>query len=217
MSWWNAVSTCWPPGEAGCVVWWDAWAALGTIGAAMAAVTLGLAPMLARRHHARAVARIANIRLGIQLLHLGGSCVLARNIRTASDYNVARINAEHCDSKPFSELIPYFDVMPTALTKAVGYCIADIETMHSLFAKVSFRAPGSGAPNASLSDLLDQVDGTLWKARRALNAYLGEKEKDVTREIAAMGTSLLHLAQAAEATPGWDEDFVRMKVLGRRP
>lgn len=34
MSWWNAVSTCWPPGEAGCVVWWDAWAAGGALIAA---------------------------------------------------------------------------------------------------------------------------------------------------------------------------------------
>ncbi|WP_041864557.1 hypothetical protein [Stenotrophomonas maltophilia] len=28
MSWWNGLSTCWPPGEGDCVVWWDAWAAL---------------------------------------------------------------------------------------------------------------------------------------------------------------------------------------------
>lgn len=28
MSWWNGFSTCSAPGESGCVVWWDAWAAI---------------------------------------------------------------------------------------------------------------------------------------------------------------------------------------------
>jgi len=216
MSWWSAFSTCWPPGQGGCVVWWDAWAAIGTIGATAAAVALGLAPMLARRQHAKAVARIANIRLGIQLLHLGASCELARNARTASDYNAARINAEHCDSKPFAELIPYFDVMPAELSNALGLCIADIETMHSLFGKVTFRAAGSGAPSADLSGLLDQVNTTMWKARGALNRYLGATDKDVQPAIANMATSLLQLAKLAEAKPAWDEDFMRLKILGRR-
>lgn len=217
MSWWNAFNTCWPPGESGCVVWWDAWAAIGTICATLAAVALGLAPLLARRQHAKAVARIANIRLGIQLLHIGASCVLAKNARTASDHNVARLNAEHCDSKPFSELIPYFDVLPSKLSNAVGLCIADIETMHSLFAKVSFRAPGLGAPGADLAALLGEVEATMWRARREFNAYLSASDKDVKAEIAGMATSLLHLAQIAEAAnPAWDEDFTRLKVLGRR-
>jgi len=217
MSWLNALSTCWTPGQGGCVVWWDAWAAVGTICATMAAVCLGLAPMVARRQHAKAVARIANIRLGIQLLHIGASCALAKNATTASDHNVARINAEHCDSKPFSELIPYFDVLPAKLSNAIGLCIADIETMHSLFAKVSFRAAGTGAPNADLFGLLNQVDATMWRARRELNSYLSAKDKDVTAEIGVMATSLVHLAQAAEvASPAWDEDFTRLRILGRR-
>lgn len=28
MSWWSGFSTCSPPGEGDCVVWWDAWAAI---------------------------------------------------------------------------------------------------------------------------------------------------------------------------------------------
>ncbi|MBH1404540.1 hypothetical protein I5U28_03185 [Stenotrophomonas maltophilia] len=40
MSWWNGLSTCWPPGEGDCVVWWDAWAAIGTVGAVICALSL---------------------------------------------------------------------------------------------------------------------------------------------------------------------------------
>lgn len=37
MNWWNAVSTCWPPGVGGCVAWWDAWSVLVAIIAALIA------------------------------------------------------------------------------------------------------------------------------------------------------------------------------------
>lgn len=43
MSWWNGLSTCWPPGEGDCVVWWDAWAALfggSSAGIAIAALVV---------------------------------------------------------------------------------------------------------------------------------------------------------------------------------
>lgn len=41
MNWWNAVSTCWPPGVDGCVAWWDAWSVLvATIAAVIAYVGL---------------------------------------------------------------------------------------------------------------------------------------------------------------------------------
>lgn len=25
MTWWSAFNTCWPPGQDGCVIWWNAW------------------------------------------------------------------------------------------------------------------------------------------------------------------------------------------------
>lgn len=44
MSWWKAFSTCWPPGQDGCVVWWDAWAASGAmVAAGIAFVALAVA------------------------------------------------------------------------------------------------------------------------------------------------------------------------------
>lgn len=52
MSWWSAFNTCWPPGESGCVVWWDAWAAIGAWTAAVATVFVAVA---ARKTSERAV------------------------------------------------------------------------------------------------------------------------------------------------------------------
>lgn len=52
MSWFKAFSTCWPPGEGGCVVWWDAWAAIGTVLAVAVALGLALAERSRRRKEA---------------------------------------------------------------------------------------------------------------------------------------------------------------------
>ncbi|WP_329953082.1 hypothetical protein [Stenotrophomonas sepilia] len=43
MSWWDGFSTCSPPGEGDCVVWWDAWAAIfsgSAVGIAIAALAV---------------------------------------------------------------------------------------------------------------------------------------------------------------------------------
>ncbi|WP_143062945.1 hypothetical protein [Stenotrophomonas indicatrix] len=52
MSWWKAFSTCWPPGQDGCVVWWDAWAAVGTVLAVVVALGLALVEHGRRRKDA---------------------------------------------------------------------------------------------------------------------------------------------------------------------
>jgi hypothetical protein len=52
MSWLKAFSTCWPPGQDGCVVWWDAWAAIGTVLAVGVALFLALVEQGRRRKDA---------------------------------------------------------------------------------------------------------------------------------------------------------------------
>lgn len=48
MSWWNAVSTCWTPGQNGCVIWWDAWMVVTAIAAlAVAFVGVGVTALSA--------------------------------------------------------------------------------------------------------------------------------------------------------------------------
>lgn len=42
MDWWFGFSQCWPPGQDGCVVWWDAWAALGAMAAVITTAVLGV-------------------------------------------------------------------------------------------------------------------------------------------------------------------------------
>lgn len=41
MDWWFGFSQCWPPGQDGCVVWWDAWAAVGAWAAVITTALLG--------------------------------------------------------------------------------------------------------------------------------------------------------------------------------
>lgn len=65
MRWWNAFSTCWPPGQNGCVVWWDAWAAIGTLLAV--AVALGLALIEHGRRRREAVGRSMWIAVALHL------------------------------------------------------------------------------------------------------------------------------------------------------
>jgi len=79
MSWLDAFSTCWPPGQNGCVVWWDAWAAIGAWTAAVATVCVAIAAQktsakavdIAREQHKETVdARNASARIiGRMLLH----------------------------------------------------------------------------------------------------------------------------------------------------
>jgi len=52
MNWLKAFSTCWPPGEGGCVVWWDAWAAVGTVLAVAVALSLAVIEHGRRRKEA---------------------------------------------------------------------------------------------------------------------------------------------------------------------
>lgn len=42
MDWWVGFSQCWPPGQGGCVVWWDAWAAIGAFAAVITTAVLGV-------------------------------------------------------------------------------------------------------------------------------------------------------------------------------
>lgn len=42
MNWWLGFSQCWPPGQNGCVVWWDAWAAMGALAAVITTAVLGV-------------------------------------------------------------------------------------------------------------------------------------------------------------------------------
>ncbi|MDY0978892.1 hypothetical protein [Stenotrophomonas sp. CFBP8994] len=215
MSFWNAFSTCWPPGQGGCVVWWDAWAAVGTIGAAVIALWLGLQPVFGRRRHAKAVARIAGIRLGIQILHLGASCHLAKSITTASHYNATRINAEHCDSKPLALLIPYFDVLPRSLINLLAECISDIDTLHALLDKGSYWPPKSPPPTVKLSGLLDGLFSKMTATHAALCKYVGVPLPDLHQPTASMGKGLSDLADLAELA-GWEESVTRQHILGRR-
>ncbi|WP_329867191.1 hypothetical protein [Stenotrophomonas hibiscicola] len=63
MSWWNAISTCWTPGQHGCVVWWDAWAVVAAFTAVIATVFLGLMTLglgLAANKASAAAVRIAS-------------------------------------------------------------------------------------------------------------------------------------------------------------
>lgn len=79
MSWLHAFSTCWPPGQNGCAVWWDAWAAIGAWAAAVATVCVAIAAQktsakavdIAREQHKETVdARSASARIiGRMLLH----------------------------------------------------------------------------------------------------------------------------------------------------
>lgn len=62
MSWWNAVSTCWPPGQNSCVAWWDAWAVVVAVLAVVATVFLGIATLRLGRQ-ANRLGRIS-VRLG---------------------------------------------------------------------------------------------------------------------------------------------------------
>lgn len=68
MSWWNAVSTCWPPGQDGCVVWWDAWAAMGTMVGVLIAL---LAPLIRQWRNARRLNAIIALRFADELALAG--------------------------------------------------------------------------------------------------------------------------------------------------
>lgn len=215
MSWWNAVSTCWPPGQGDCVVWWDAWAAVGTIGAAVIALWFGLAPVRGHRRRAKVVGKIAGIRLGIQMLHLGASCELAARIVNASDYNACRINAEHCDSRPLMELVPFFDVMPKKLSAAIADCIADIDTLHALLAKGSYLLPGSPAPSVDVGGMLQGLFQKMRETHGALAKWVGMPAGNWIAAIKEMGESLARVAQLAEIAK-WSEQDMRGHILGRR-
>lgn len=217
MSWWNAISTCWPPGQGGCVVWWDAWAAVGTISAAIAAVWLGTKPIIARRRHAIAVTRIAHIRLEIQLLHLGASAVVAKAATSVSDHNVAKVNAEQIDSKPLADLIPYFDVMPKDLSVAIGKCVAEIEILRSMLARVQFRTPGGILIPSNLAAILNRGVSALWDVRRQLQSYLGEPAQELQGAIDLMAQNLKTLGKLSELDPGQTEEELRTTLIGRIP
>ncbi|MGV6483206.1 hypothetical protein ACTUVJ_000246 [Stenotrophomonas indicatrix] len=80
MSWWNAVSTCWPPGHDGCVVWWDAWAAMGTMTGVLIAL---LAPLIRQWRNARRLNAIIALRFADELaLARSGLEILSQDFPT---------------------------------------------------------------------------------------------------------------------------------------
>ncbi|MFT4408469.1 hypothetical protein ACLMOV_02390 [Stenotrophomonas muris] len=80
MSLWNAFSTCWPPGQDGCVVWWDAWAAMGTMIGVLIAL---LAPLIRQWRNARRLNAIIALRFADELaLARAALVVLARSYPT---------------------------------------------------------------------------------------------------------------------------------------
>lgn len=80
MSWWNAFSTCWPPGQDGCVIWWDAWAAMGTMIGVLIAL---LAPLIRQWRNARRLNAIIALRFADELaLAKAALTILARSYPT---------------------------------------------------------------------------------------------------------------------------------------
>ncbi|MNN00014.1 hypothetical protein D3C81_1125970 [compost metagenome] len=77
MSLWNAFSTCWPPGQGGCVVWWDAWAAIGTTAGVLVAL---IAPMVRKWKNAKRINAMLALQFADEIAIAGSSlAVLERD------------------------------------------------------------------------------------------------------------------------------------------
>ncbi|MEN5204494.1 hypothetical protein ABE473_08550 [Stenotrophomonas sp. TWI700] len=161
--------------------------------------------------------RIAHIRLEIQLLHLGASAAVAKAATSVSDHNVAKVNAEQIDSKPLADLIPYFDVMPKDLSVAIGKCVAEIEILRSMLARVQFRTPGGILIPSNLAAILNRGVSAMWDVRRQLQSYLGEPAQDLHGAIDLMAQNLKTLGKLSELNPGQTEEELRTTLIGRIP
>ncbi|WP_189487154.1 hypothetical protein [Stenotrophomonas indicatrix] len=159
--------------------------------------------------------KIAFIRLEIQLLHLASSAELARAATVVSDYNIAKVNAEQVDSKTLADLIPYFDVLPGRVNEAIGQCLAEIEILRSMLARVQFRTPGSQLPASNLAAILNRANGAMWRARERLRQYLGEPDHGLQTSIEQMAQNLKVLGKLSELDPSQTEEELRTTLIGR--
>lgn len=83
MSWWSAFNTCWPPGQGGCVVWWEAWAVVVAAFAVAATVFLG----------------VMTLKLGVMTFRLGRITVgLGRSANRAANL-AAKIAAQEAERR----------------------------------------------------------------------------------------------------------------------
>ena len=87
MSWWNAVSTCWPPGQGGCVVWWDAWAAIGTVLAVAVALSLAVIENGRRRREAEGRSQWIAVALHLPVDLWAKDIALLKSLVEAENYS----------------------------------------------------------------------------------------------------------------------------------
>ncbi|GEM_PF-3781933 len=221
MSWltnlWNGMSPCMTPGVERCVVWWEAWAAVGSFLAVATALGIGAAPILFRRRQARAIALIVRVKVDHQLLHVGASLLLVDGpSHTGMEDNSAKINIENCDPATVRELLPYFDILPAALSNALSLYIVDLETVQRLLSMRSFRERGTTVLGSTMSGMLSDLEGSVSKARKELLRYTRAENTDITAEYQKMAAGLKRLAALADGDPRKDEAWLRRHILGMR-
>ncbi|HHA2975153.1 TPA: hypothetical protein ACOFD8_002519 [Stenotrophomonas maltophilia] len=154
------------------------WSAIATASAAVIALVVGVTPLfwakLQRARVGRAKARIAEVDLKIQALHVSaGLQLIGQDSTHAHHYRVAIrqfqvLNAESC-----RELVPYLDSLPSGLEAPLSDVISDIGIGTRL---LDDPAPvrSSGVINtAATRDLYSELLETMNSARLALSKAIG--------------------------------------------
>ncbi|HID7838904.1 hypothetical protein [Stenotrophomonas maltophilia] len=154
------------------------WSAIATATAAVVALIVGIAPLVwakcQRARIGRAKARIAEVDLKVQALHLAAGLQLISEGSTRLHYfRVATrqfrvLNADSC-----RDLVPYLDSLPNNLEAPLSDVISDIgigiRLLEDLEPKDRSRVVNTTGPRALYTDILESMQ----VARTALSKVIG--------------------------------------------
>ena len=174
MSWVEGLAACAPLGKA-CVL---DWSAIATASAAFVALFVGIAPLVwGKRQRARigrAKARIAEVDLKMQALHLAaGLHLISGKVVQRHNYRVAMrqfraLNADSC-----RDLVPYLDSLSSGLEAPLSDVISDIGSAIRLLEDMDSRDDSMETNPSGPRSLYEELLETMESARKALSTAIG--------------------------------------------